>query len=78
MKTILKEIFTDAWGRIEVKMVLGVPAIILGLFAGLVGILGLAKLDWVGWGGYMTFCLGLVVTTAAADSKLDASPKAGA
>ena len=65
------EIFTDSAGRPEIKMILGVPAIIAGLVTGALGFCGVFAMAWTGWSIYMGFCLGLVTATAVADAHLD-------
>jgi hypothetical protein len=72
MKDFFVHIFTDALGRPEIKMVLGIPAIIAGLVTGVLGFCGVFAMAWTGWSIYMGFCLGLVTATAVADAKIDA------
>jgi hypothetical protein len=64
MKAI-KEIFTDAAGRIEIKMILGVPMFVAAVVYGII-----AK-DWVGFGALMGSALGLMGITAAGDAAID-------
>jgi hypothetical protein len=64
MKAI-KEIFTDAAGRIEIKMILGVPMFVSAVVYGII-----AK-DWVGFGALMGSALGLMGITAAGDAAID-------
>ena len=64
MKAI-KEIFTDAAGRIEIKMILGVPMFIAAV------VYGIIARDWVGFGALMGSALGLMGITAAGDAAID-------
>jgi hypothetical protein len=72
MKKLIKEVCTDALGRWEPKMLIGIPALIIGLLVGLVGVCKFRELDWLGWGSYISVCVGLIVTTAVTDAKIDA------
>lgn len=67
----LSEIFTDALGRPEIKIIIGVPALVAGLIVGLLMLLGKVPSEWAGWSIYMAFASGLLVTTAVADAKID-------
>ena len=72
MKDFFKQIFTDAAGRIEVKMILGVP-----MFIGAV-VYGILARDWVGFTALMGTALGLMGLTAAGDAIIDRfGPKTG-
>jgi len=64
MKAI-KEIFTDAAGRIEIKMILGVPMFVAAV------VYGIIARDWVGFGALMGSALGLMGITAAGDAAID-------
>jgi hypothetical protein len=64
MKAI-KEIFTDAAGRIEIKMILGVPMFIAAV------VYGIIARDWVGFGALMGSALGLMGITAVGDAAID-------
>lgn len=68
MKAFLKwlgGIFTDALGRPEVKMMLGVPLIIVAV------VFGIITRDWVGFGALSGFAVSMLVTTAAGDAVID-------
>lgn len=65
MKEFFKQIFTDAAGRPEIKMVIGVPAAIVAIVYGVV-----AK-DWVGFGAIMGTALTLMGLTTAGDAVID-------
>ena len=74
MKTFLAflaEIFTDAKGRPEIKMLLGVPAVIVGLVIGALMLLGKVAKDWTGWGAFMGVAVGLIITNAVTDAAID-------
>ena len=64
MKAI-KEIFTDAAGRIEIKMILGVPMFVAAV------VYGIIARDWVGFGALMGSALGLMGITAVGDAAID-------
>ena len=71
---ILKEIFTDAKGRPEIKNILGITATIIGLILGVLMVIGVVPksvIDWTGWIAYMGFASGLIVTTAITDAQID-------
>lgn len=63
--TFFREVFTDAKGRPEIKMILGVP-----LLVGAV-VYGVASRDWAGFGALSGVALSLVMATTAADSRID-------
>lgn len=65
MKEFFKQIFTDAKGRPEIKMIFGIP-----LFIGAV-VYGILVRDWVGFGALMGTALGLMGLTAAGDAVID-------
>ena len=71
MKTGFFSMFYDAMGRIEPKMVIGLPMLTLAMVLGLVGLCGLFKVDWAGWSIFTGFCLGLVGWSAVGDSITD-------
>jgi uncharacterized membrane protein YdjX (TVP38/TMEM64 family) len=71
MKAFLAHIFTDAAGRPEVKMILGVP-----LFIVAVGFV-LSTRDLAIFGVLMGTSLTLMGITAAADSAIDTAMKGG-
>lgn len=66
----MKEIFTDAKGRLEIKNIIGIPAIVAGLVMGLLGLFWI-KIDWTSWSIFMGFASGLIVTTTVADAVID-------
>lgn len=65
MKAFFKEIFTDAAGRVEIKMILGVP-----LFFGAIAY-GIVSKDWGGFGALMTVALALMGLTTVGDAVID-------
>lgn len=65
MIKIVKDIFTDSKGRAEIKMLLGVPIVIVAV------IYGFMTKDWVGFAAVAGFGSSLFITTAVADSALD-------
>ena len=65
IKKFLKEINTDALGRIEIKNVLGVPIIIVSV------VYGIASKDWVGFTALFTGGVSLLFGTAVTDAKID-------
>ncbi len=62
---MLKEIFTDAAGRPEVKVILGVP---IGIAAVVYGII---SKDWAGFGAMAGFAASLFIATTAGDATID-------
>jgi uncharacterized membrane protein len=62
----IREIFTDALDRPEIKNILGVPIIIAAV------VYGLVTRDWVGFGALFGAGSGLLVATTVADAKIDA------
>jgi len=71
MKEFLKEIFTDAKGRIEVKIVLGVPIIIIAVVYGIFSAVVLKAPDWTGFGALSGLGIGLIGGTAVTDAIID-------
>ncbi len=72
MKAFLKEIFTDAKGRPEIKNILGIFMAVTGIVAivlKLCGVLHFVMPDWI---TYMGFAIGLLTISAAADAGIDA------
>lgn len=65
MGKFFKEIFTDAAGRPEIKMVIGVP-LILGAV-----VYGVLSKDWAGFGAMAGMGLGLAGLTTAGDAAID-------
>lgn len=65
MKDILKHIFTDAKGRVEIKIILGVPIAIAAV------IYGMISRDWAGFNSLSVFAGGLLGVTAIADALID-------
>lgn len=65
MKQFFKEIFTDAAGRPEVKMILGVPMAIGAI------VYGIVSRDWVGFGALIGTALGLMGLTTLGDAVID-------
>ena len=69
-----KEICTDSNSRPEIKMILGIPFLIAGLIVGLLALINNVKdFNWTGWSIFMGFVGALIITTAAADSKIDSA-----
>jgi hypothetical protein len=64
MKTILS-VFFDAAGRLEVKMVIGVPLLVVAV------VYGMLSRDWVGFGALSGVALTLMGITAAGDAVID-------
>jgi hypothetical protein len=64
MKTLLS-IFYDAAGRLEPKMILGIPILIAAV------VYGMISRDWVGFGAVSALGLGLCGFTALADAGID-------
>jgi len=71
MKNFLKEIFTDAKGRPEIKMILGVPCAFVGLIIGILMLLARIPKDWTGFSIFMGVATGLIVTNAITDAQID-------
>ena len=67
----LAEIFTDAKKRPEIKMILGVPAVFIGLVVGVLMLIGKVSKDWTGWGAFMGVAVGLIITNAVTDAAID-------
>jgi uncharacterized membrane protein len=65
MKQFFKEIFTDAAGRPEIKMILGVPMAIGAI------VYGIVSRDWVGFGALIGTALGLMGLTTLGDAVID-------
>lgn len=65
MKTFFKQIFTDAAGRPEIKMILGVP-----LFVGAI-VYGIVAKDWQGFGALIAVALALMGLTTFGDAVID-------
>lgn len=65
MKAFFAQIFTDAAGRPEIKMILGVP-----LFIGAI-VYGIIERDWVGFGALIGTALGLMGLTTLGDAVID-------
>jgi hypothetical protein len=66
--TFIIDIFTDAKGRPEIKIILGVPIIIIA-----VGY-GIKTHDWTGFSALMGFGVGLIGGTAITDALIDRAP----
>lgn len=62
---MLKEIFTDAAGRPEVKMIIGIPLSVAAV------IYGIISKDWTGFGAMAGFAASLFVATTAGDAAID-------
>jgi len=71
MIKFLIEVFTDANGRPEIKMILGVPIIIIAVFYGIFSSVIMNSPDWTGFGALSGLGLALIGTTAVADSLID-------
>ena len=69
----MKEIFTEAKERPEIKNLLGVPATALGLVAGLLRLCGVFSFAFTDWAVFMGIATGLLVTSAVADGLLDSA-----
>ncbi len=67
----LAEIFTEAKKRPEIKMILGVPAVFIGLVVGVLMLIGKVTKDWTGWGAFMGVAVGLIITNAVTDAAID-------
>lgn len=65
MKEFFKQIFTDALGRPEIKMILGVP-----MFIGAIAY-GIVARDWIGFGALIGTALGLMGLTTLGDAVID-------
>lgn len=65
MWDMIKQIFTDAMGRPEVKIILGVPLAIAAV------IYGMISRDWAGFNSLSVFAGGLLGVTAIADALID-------
>lgn len=65
MKQFFKEIFTDAAGRPEIKMIMGIP-----MFIGAI-VYGIVSRDWVGFGALIGTALGLMGLTTLGDAVID-------
>lgn len=65
MKGLFVHIFTDASGRPEIKMILGVPLFIIAM------IYGILSRDWAGFAAMMGPALGLVGLTTLGDAAID-------
>ena len=61
----VKEISTDALGRIEIKNVLGIPIIIAAV------VYGICSKDWVGFAALFGGGVSLLTGTAIADAHID-------
>ncbi len=72
MKAFLKEIFTDAKGRPEIKNILGVTMAVVGIIAIPLKFLGVFTFTLADWITFMGFAVGLLTISAAADSAIDA------
>jgi hypothetical protein len=64
MKFIV-EIFTDAKGRPEIKVILGVPILIAAV------VYGISSHDWVGFAALSGFAVSLLTATTIADAQID-------
>jgi hypothetical protein len=69
----IREPFTDALGRPEIKNIIGIPVLIAGFVFAFLGMLKVVPFDLGIWSTVMAFAVGLLVTTAVADAKIDAS-----
>lgn len=65
----MKDIFTDAAGRPEIKMILGVPLFLAAV------VYGMASRDWAGFGALMGPALGLLGLTTLGDAAIDRGGK---
>lgn len=65
MKKILSDIFTDAKGRYEIKMFLGIPLFVTAV------IYGILSKDWIGFGALIGVALSLLGITAITDARID-------
>lgn len=65
MKEFFVQIFTDAKGRPEVKMILGIPMFIAAI------VYGIVARDWIGFATLMGSSLALMGLTAAGDAAID-------
>lgn len=65
MKKFFIEIFTDALGRPEVKMILGIPAFIVAV------VYGAIVRDWIGYAAIMGTALTLIGFVTAGDAAID-------
>lgn len=65
MKAFFAQIFTDAAGRPEIKMILGVPMAIGAI------VYGIVSRDWVGFGALIGTALGLMGLTTLGDAVID-------
>lgn len=65
MRDFLRGLFTDAKGRPEIKVVLGVPIILAAV------VYGLASRDWGGFATVSAFGVGLLGGAAVADAAID-------
>lgn len=61
----MKEIFTDAKGRPEIKMIIGIPLLVAAVAYGM-----LSK-DWLGFGALSGTALALAGLTTAGDAAID-------
>lgn len=65
MRDFLHGLFTDAKGRPEIKVVLGVPIILAAV------VYGLVSRDWGGFATVSAFGVGLLGGAAVADAAID-------
>jgi hypothetical protein len=65
MGDLIKHIFTDAAGRPEIKMILGIPLFLVAM------VYGIFSRDWAGFAAMMGPALGLVGLTTLGDAAID-------
>ena len=65
MTEFFSHIFTDAAGRPEIKMILGLPLFIAAVAY------GMASRDWAGFSALMVPALGLLGLTTLGDAAID-------
>ena len=70
MRKFFAEIFTDTKGRPEIKMILGVLFVLIGLGYGIYAALH-GKADWTGFTAITGFGVTLIGATAIADAAND-------
>jgi hypothetical protein len=61
----ITSIFYDALGRLEPKMIIGVPLAVTAIGYGMIA------RDWIGFGAMFTAALGLMGFTTAGDAAID-------
>ena len=71
MRKFFVEVFTDTKGRPEIKMILGVLAILAAFAYGLYAAIALKKPDWAGFGAVAGLGVTLIGATTIADAAND-------